>query len=74
MKSNQELLDESQFEVGGKYQIDSDITDLMAKAQVEAIKEVVKRYHECNLNQLFHGGKVKTVDDHALELIKEIES
>lgn len=76
MKNNKDLLD---IYLGGNMNVGtltpSAIYDIMASAQVEAIKEVVKHYHDNFWKLVVEGSVVlKSVDEIALELIKEIES
>lgn len=74
MKRNEQLLEDSYVDIHDLSE--SDIFHLMKEAQVEAIKELIKRKWD-NTNNMFMGGtgtKCKSVDEIALELIKEIES
>lgn len=77
MKNNKELL---AIYLGGNMNVGtltpSAIYDIMASAQIEALKELVKREWN-DTNNMYMGGtgtKHKTIDEIALELIKEIES
>lgn len=45
----------------------------MKEAQVEALKELVKRSQDNILDYTFSTGKYKTTEQIALEMIKEIE-
>lgn len=67
MKSNFEIIED----LASRY--DGNITlTAMKQAQLEAIKELMKRWY--SNTELFGTGKSKSLSDISLELIKEIEN
>lgn len=72
MKSNEEIL----FGITNREDVSiQECLDAMKESQVEAIKELLRRKWQM-MKDVAHKGehKLKSVDDIALELIKEIES